>query len=70
MIKKFFKNNWLILIGVAIGMIAGYFYWKFIGCSSGSCVISSSPINTALWFGAIGGLFFSIFKKRNVNEKN
>jgi hypothetical protein len=41
--------------GIGIGLIAGYAYWYFIGCSSGSCAITSSPVNSSI-YGALLGL--------------
>jgi carbon starvation protein len=29
-------------IGIAFGAVAGFFYWKLIGCSSGTCAITLS----------------------------
>ncbi|MEG1574668.1 MAG: hypothetical protein RR293_03385 [Bacteroidales bacterium] len=70
MIKLFFKKNWLTLTGVAIGAVGGYLYWFYVGCLSGTCIITSSPINSSLWGGAIGGLLFShsVFKKNKSDE--
>ncbi|MBL1410061.1 DUF6132 family protein [Sphingobacterium faecale] len=61
--KKFVKKHFLTIMGVFIGAIAGYLYWNFIGCSSGSCAITSSPINSTLYGAVMGGLLLSIFKK-------
>lgn len=62
------KKNALVLAGVVIGMIAGYLYYKFIGCSSGTCLITSKPLNATLYGGLMGGLCFSLFT--NKKEKN
>ena len=67
-IKGFVQRNLLTLIGVAAGMVGGYLYWRFVGCSSGSCPITSSPVITALWGAVFGGLLLSMFKVRR-NEK-
>lgn len=61
--KKFAKKHLFTIIDVAIGAIAGYLYWKFIGCSTGSCAITSNPINSTLYGAAMGGLLLSTFKK-------
>lgn len=61
--KKFAKRHLLILIGLAIGTTAGYLYWKFVGCNSDSCAITSNPINSTLYGAVMGGLLFSTFKK-------
>ncbi|HOK60184.1 MAG TPA: DUF6132 family protein [Tenuifilum sp.] len=31
------------VLAVAIGIVAGYLYYYYIGCNSGSCPITSSP---------------------------
>ena len=61
--KKIFQRNTLIFIGVGLGLMAGYFYWYFVGCQSGSCTITSNPRNSSLYGGLMGGLFFSLLKK-------
>lgn len=53
----------LTLIGVALGAIGGYAYYHFIGCSSGTCAITSKPLNSTLYGAMMGGLLFSSFKK-------
>lgn len=64
--KKFLKNNVLTFIGAAAGSLAGYFYWKFVGCSSGSCSITSSPVNSSVYGALMGGLFLSLFQKNTL----
>lgn len=60
---KLIKNNILAIAGVIVGAIAGYFYWKFIGCNSGTCPITSKPFNSSAYGALMGGLLFSMFKK-------
>jgi hypothetical protein len=52
-------------IGITIGAIAGYLYYHFVGCASGSCVITSKPINATLYGGLLGGLLFNMFVKED-----
>jgi Family of unknown function (DUF6132) len=59
------KKHWLTLTGCAIGAIGGYLYWLNIGCSSGSCMITSNPVNATLYGTIMGGLLLTIFKKEN-----
>lgn len=66
--KKWFNNNKLNLIGAAVGAVAGYFYWQQIGCSSGSCMITSKPINSTLYGSLMGTLLFGIFKKEHKKD--
>ncbi|CAN5760852.1 DUF6132 family protein [soil metagenome] len=58
------KKYTLTIIGIAIGAIGGYLYYHFIGCASGSCAITSKPVNSTLYGALMGGLFFNIFKKQ------
>lgn len=64
MIRDFVKRYRLTLIGILAGMVAGFFYWRFIGCASGSCPITSSPVLSILWGALIAGLLFNIFEHR------
>ena len=61
--KKFIKNNRIYILGAVMGAIGGFFYWKEIGCSSGTCIITSSPVRSTMYFALMGSLFFGIFKK-------
>lgn len=64
--KKFAKKHLLTIIGVFVGATAGYLYWKFVGCNSGGCAITSNPRNSTIYGSIMGGLLFSIFQ----NNKN
>lgn len=48
-------------VGIAIGAIAGYLYYHFVGCASGSCNITSKPLNATLYGSLMGGLVFNMF---------
>jgi C4-dicarboxylate transporter len=50
-------------IGIAIGAIAGYAYYFYVGCASGTCAITSKPLNSTLYGALMGGLVFNIFVK-------
>ncbi len=43
------------IIGAIIGGLLGFAYYKFIGCSSGSCPITSNP-----WASVGYGVFVGI----------
>ncbi|MDR0794366.1 MAG: DUF6132 family protein [Chitinophagaceae bacterium] len=60
----------LIIIGVLVGAVAGYAYYHFIGCASGTCPITSRPVNSTAYGALMGGLLFSIFKKESTQTKN
>ena len=57
------QKNILSIIGIVIGAIAGYAYWKFIGCASGTCMITAKPLNSSLYGALMGYLLFSMFKQ-------
>jgi hypothetical protein len=63
--KKFAKQHLLTIIGVFIGAIAGYFYWRQVGCSSGTCAITSNPANSTVYGAMMGGLLLSFFQKED-----
>ncbi|WP_396145795.1 DUF6132 family protein [Flavobacterium sp.] len=55
-------------VGVVIGAIAGYAYYHYVGCASGTCAITSKPLNSTLYGSLMGGLLFSLFVKENKNK--
>lgn len=57
------KTILLTAAGIAIGALAGYIYYLEIGCLSGSCPITSKPLNSTLYGGLMGGLLFNSFIK-------
>ena len=56
------KNN-LIIIGATAGAIAGYIYYATVGCVTGTCAITSSPVNSTAYFAVMGALALGAFKK-------
>jgi len=51
----------LTAVGVIVGLLAGYTYYHFVGCNSGTCAITSNPLNSTLYGGVMGGLLFNMF---------
>jgi hypothetical protein len=68
-LKAILQSNFLYLIGAFIGAISGFLYWKYVGCISGTCSITSSPINSTAYFALMGGLLFGSFKKQEQDVK-
>jgi phage shock protein E len=60
--KKWLLNNKLTVIGAILGAIGGFLYYYFVGCASGTCGITSSPINSTLYFAVLGGLIMNMIK--------
>lgn len=48
-----------IIMGVLIGGLLGFLYYKIVGCSTGTCPITSKPLNSTL-YGAVMGLLLTI----------
>lgn len=63
------KNNWTFLLGAVIGAIGGYMYWRYIGCSTGTCPITSSPTISTLYGVLLGSLFGGGVKRKKVNKQ-
>lgn len=61
--KEFITQYKLSIAGVMIGAILGYAYYYFIGCTTGSCAITSKPVNSTLYGSVMGYLLFSVFEK-------
>lgn len=61
--KNWIIKSKLLLIGAALGAIAGFLYWKYVGCLTGTCTITSNPIRSTLYFATTGTLVFSLFTK-------
>lgn len=43
-----------LAIFVLVGAVAGYLYYRLVGCRSGACPITSSPIISTLYGAMIG----------------
>ncbi len=59
----------LEIAGLIVGAIAGWCYWYFVGCASGTCLITSKPLNSTTYGGIVGLLLFSSLKKEKTKEK-
>lgn len=56
-------------IGAIVGAVSGYLYYKYVGCASGTCRITSKPLNSTLYFALIGGLLFNMIGKEPKTKK-
>lgn len=68
-LKIFFGKHLRLISGLLIGGIAGLLYWKFIGCTSGSCAITSVWYNSTAYGAIIGGLIGNNFGTRSKDDK-
>jgi hypothetical protein len=49
----------ITIIGVLVGAVLGYAYYHYVGCASGTCSITSKPLNSTLYGAVLGGLLFN-----------
>jgi Family of unknown function (DUF6132) len=63
--KKWYNSKIMYIVGAIVGAILGYIYWQQVGCSSGSCTITSKPLNSSLYGALMGSLLFGMFVKEN-----
>lgn len=64
------KKKYIVLsIGVLFGAIAGYAYYYYVGCASGTCAITSRPLNSTLYGGLVGGLLVNLFQSDKKKDK-
>lgn len=61
-IIPYLKAKKFIVLGAVVGATGGYAYYHFIGCASGTCAITSSPINSTLYGIFMGGLLFDLIE--------
>ena len=60
------RTSLLTVAAVLIGAAGGYAYYHFVGCSTGTCPITSNPyISTG--YGALLGLVLASGKKKQNN---
>ena len=63
--RKCISLNKLYIAGAITGAIAGFLYWKWVGCASGTCLITSRPLNSTLYGALMGAVLFGLFKKES-----
>ena len=58
-------NQWratksFLFFFIAVGMAAGFLYYRLVGCATGTCPISSNPVISTLYGGLFGFLISQI----------
>ena len=66
---NFILKHKLTIIGIIAGAFGGYLYYHFVGCASGTCAITSKPLNSTLYGAMMGGLFLNIFQKEKTKTQ-
>lgn len=54
-----------IVIGVLVGGGLGFAFYHFIGCSTGTCPLTSNPYLSTSYGALLGALFTGSFKTLN-----
>ncbi len=50
------RRHWRTALGAAVGATGGALYAHFVGCRTGTCLITSSLWTAGLFFGVTGAL--------------
>ena len=50
-----------IIIGIVVGGGLGFGLYKFVGCSTGTCPLTSNPVISTIYGAVIGGLVATSF---------
>ncbi len=66
---NFILKHKFTIIGIIAGAIGGYLYYYFVGCASGTCSITSKPLNSTLYGAMMGGLLLNIFQKEKTKTE-
>ncbi len=53
---RLFRRHWTTALGAALGAGGGAAYARFVGCTTGTCPLTSNVWTAALFFGITGAL--------------
>lgn len=45
-----------VFLGVAVGALVGYGWYKLVGCSTGACPLTSHPVISTVYGAVLGAL--------------
>jgi tetrahydromethanopterin S-methyltransferase subunit G len=62
--NEFIKKHLRQIIGIPVGGVAGFLYYYYVGCTSGTCPITSNPYISIIYGAVLGYLISDLFKKR------
>lgn len=61
-----------VIIGCMVGAIGGFLYYRYVGCMTGTCMITGNPYISTIYgsvFGALLGVLFMPSGKKKPNDK-
>lgn len=70
--KKISNKYLLIAILTLTGLVGGYLYWRFVGCTSGSCPITSNWYSSVFVGGLLGyftGDAINDYRKKKISKQ-
>ncbi|HEY8401730.1 MAG TPA: DUF6132 family protein [Cytophagaceae bacterium] len=67
--KRLIIGNLFLIVGICLGGMAGFLYWKYVGCLSSACPIKSVWYNSVVYGAVMGGLLGSMFEVEKPKEK-
>lgn len=62
--KSFLSKYKTQVIAIGLGGLAGFSYYFFVGCTSGTCIITSNPFISTGYGSLLGFLLVGSFKKK------
>lgn len=65
---NFLLKNKKVFIGAGLGTVAGYLYWYYVGCASGSCPITANWGSSVAYGAFMGASLFGLFEQKE-NKK-
>lgn len=69
-IKAIIKKHRIAIGGTIAGAAAGYTWYHYVGCTTGTCPITSSPYISTMYGALMGYLFFSMFRKKEKKDED
>ena len=68
--KKYLFQYWYVFLLAFMGIAGGFLYWRYVGCKSGTCPITSNWYSSSLIGGVMGFLVGDIFTDIRKKRKN
>ena len=65
---SFFKRNISYIAGIILGSIAGYLYYRLVGCDGG-CMIASNPFFSTAYGALLGILLVNALSGKTPSKK-
>ena len=66
--KQFLLKYKIYILFTIFGGVSGYLYWSYVGCSSGTCLITSVWYNNTI-YGAVVGYLLGGMIQDNLNKR-